>query len=499
MSRLLCTLVCGAIGFAAAGIGTARAATLCVGKAPGCFAQIQPALDAASDGDTIAIGPGTFAGGITIRKSVGLVGAAAGATTIRGGGPVITIGRFEGENDLHVAISRVTITGGLNDAEGFAEGGGVWIPHGTGQSPGATVTITSTVIAGNRAAPKATFAEPAPCAVPADRCAFAGGGGIGNSGTLTVTDSSISDNVAGSPGVTSYAFGGGVSNSALGTLTLIRSTVTGNRAEVSAPNGRSTDAGGISSGGALTIEDSVVTGNSSAVTASAPSVFPFDFVEANAGGIYLPAGSSTTIRRSRISSNAVVGSNVAGDVAAEAGGIDADGSLVVVDSSIDHNTATASVPAASGFLAEADGGGLQIEGVTTLSGSRVIGNTLGATSGAGTAFASGGGVFNLGGSLTLERSVVADNSAAATGLGGVNLGGGIGNVQFFGPVPTLTVVDSVVAANRLAASEGVASLGAGIFNLEVTSPDPFVTGAPFPVTLARTIVAGNQPDDCAGC
>jgi hypothetical protein len=38
---------------------------------------MQGALDAAQDGDTIAIGPGTFAGGITIVESVQLDGAGA--------------------------------------------------------------------------------------------------------------------------------------------------------------------------------------------------------------------------------------------------------------------------------------------------------------------------------------------------------------------------------------------------------------------------------------
>ena len=124
MRRLLCTTACGAIGLAAAALaaGPARADTLCVGNAPGCYAEIQPALDAATDGDTIAVGPGTYAGGITILKSIELVGTSAGATTIRGGGPVVTIGQFEGDNDLHVAISRVTITGGLNDGAGFRNG-----------------------------------------------------------------------------------------------------------------------------------------------------------------------------------------------------------------------------------------------------------------------------------------------------------------------------------------------------------------------------------------
>ena len=57
------------------------------------YPTIQAAVDAAHDGDTIEIGPGVFAGGITITKSISLVGSGAGETIVRGGGPVITIGQ----------------------------------------------------------------------------------------------------------------------------------------------------------------------------------------------------------------------------------------------------------------------------------------------------------------------------------------------------------------------------------------------------------------------
>jgi pectin methylesterase-like acyl-CoA thioesterase len=86
--------------------------TLCVGDRPGCYATIQAALDAAQDGDTIRVGPGGFAGGITIDKSVDLVGAGAKATVIDGGGPVVTVGEFLGTSELTVTISGVTVSGG---------------------------------------------------------------------------------------------------------------------------------------------------------------------------------------------------------------------------------------------------------------------------------------------------------------------------------------------------------------------------------------------------
>ena len=58
-------------------IGSAQAGTLCVGPQAGCFAQIQPAVAAANDGDTITVAAGTYTGGITIDKSIRLQGAGA--------------------------------------------------------------------------------------------------------------------------------------------------------------------------------------------------------------------------------------------------------------------------------------------------------------------------------------------------------------------------------------------------------------------------------------
>jgi hypothetical protein len=473
----------------------APAADLCVGSQPGCFATIQAAVNAAQDGDTIRIEPGTFQGGITILKDVQLVGAGAGATTIEGGGPVITIGEPDGIDQPTVSIGRVTITGGFNDSAPLpfaALGGGVWIPSGAGNSTGATVSISDSVIAGNRADPQTT--DPF-CGFP---CAFALGGGIFNAGTLTVTNARITDNVAGStaadPSVASSATGGGILNGFQGSLTLLHSFVADNRAGVSPPNGRNTDGGGISSSGTLTIEDSVVSGNRSEVGASVPSSFFFDFVqEANAGGLYLSPGSSTTIRRSRISGNSVHSSNTAGDASAVAGGIDSDGTLLLTDSSVENNAAVAAVPASSGFLTETDGGGIQVQDVTTVRDSRVVNNSLSSTSETGLALASGGGLANISASLTLERTVVTANSTSARGVGGFNLGGGIVNILFGGGPPELILTDSVITANRLEASAGIVSQGGGLY-----TADPF-SGQPFPVTITRSVIEGNKPDQCVGC
>ena len=118
--------------------GSIAATTLCVGGSH-CHSTIQAAVDAAHDGDTIRIGSGTYAGGITITASVNLVGAGAQRTTIRGGGPVLTIGAIFAPTEPTVSIDGVTITGGVTtsspESQGFvgadgviALGGGISVP-----------------------------------------------------------------------------------------------------------------------------------------------------------------------------------------------------------------------------------------------------------------------------------------------------------------------------------------------------------------------------------
>src|SRR3954469_20029764 len=98
---------------AAAGPGTASArGDLCVGPEAGCFAPVQPAVDAARDGDTIRLRPGTFAGGVIVDKSVTIDGSGARETGIAGGRPGGTIREFGAAEERAAALTGVTITGG---------------------------------------------------------------------------------------------------------------------------------------------------------------------------------------------------------------------------------------------------------------------------------------------------------------------------------------------------------------------------------------------------
>jgi hypothetical protein len=490
MRRLTLALTLALIGGGATAAGGNSAHTangLCVGSTPGCFATIQAAVDAANDGDTITIAPGTFAGGVAIDVSVDVRGAGAGATTISGGAPVLTLGKEFAATEPTISISRVTITGGLNSSvpdHAVTQGGGVRIPQAAGFTTGATVTISDSVVSENTVASQQLL--PTGFCGPSD-CSFASGGGIFNEGTLTLVNTRVSDNQAGAPGsVTVVARAGGIMNTRRGRLTLRHSFVTDNRALGSPPYGAQADGGGIDSNGPITIEDSVVSGNSAALSST---IATNDFGPvAIAGGLHIGDFGSATVTRSTVSGNhAAVSSSGADFVVGVAGGIDDDGSLVLSDSSVDHNQTTANVLGSSPATALV-GGAMDIDGQATIRDSQFVGNSGTANARAGTTIAGGGAIANFG-QTTLERTVVTANSLTASGAAGSADGGGIWDGDpGDGRKPSLSVSDSAITANALLGSSGVTLRGGGVF-----------TTFPATLELTRTVLAGNRPDQCYGC
>ena len=103
-----------------------------------------------------------------------------------------------------MTVTGVTITGGVaisnpTDPAGTRDfGGGIAIPWAANGGTGATVTISDSVVTGNRASPTTTTPSgSAQC--PSGPCAFArgDGGGVGNYGNLTLIRTTLSNNVAG--------------------------------------------------------------------------------------------------------------------------------------------------------------------------------------------------------------------------------------------------------------------------------------------------------------
>jgi hypothetical protein len=493
-----CILVCAATAAAmlVSSGASARSGAVCIGNGSNCYPTIQAAVDAASNGDTILVPAGTFAGGITIDKSVQLVGAGAKKTVIRGGGPVITIGVQLDPNPPTVTIRGVTITGGVTTHDGAntfaALGGGVYVQIGADFGRGATVTIADSVVTGNRAAPSNT--------VPDGAFALAQGAGIDNFGDLRVVNSQVTNNVAGSlpgdPSIATEGHGGGIYNHIQAALTLDRSVVSGNQVHVTSGNEGQATAGGIYSLGDLTVRHSIVSDNTAELDTPAPASVD---QSAFAGGIQMdfcpvefcgPPHSGTVtdtiVRGNRAIAQA---SNTGGLAVAFAGGIWSESPLLVERSTVTDND----VRATSAGDAAGDGGGFEVDGPATVRDSLVARNSV-VMEAAGAVLAQGGGFANAG-QLTVERTLVLNNSASAHGAGGdlpfgspsAAQGGGIWNGSFGGDTPPqLTLTASAILHNSLDASTGITTQGGGLYT-------------DFPVTLTRTPIAANRPDQCFGC
>ncbi len=189
--------------------------------------SLRQALVDANDGDTIdATGiSGVITlttGELLVDKSVTINGVGADLLAVDGNATSRVFQIGSGET---VTISGLTIRNGHDDTTG----------GGIDNESGATLTITNSILSGNTAG---SVDDPS-----------VEGGGIFNSGTLTIVNSTVSANTAG--GISGG--GGGIFNG--GTLAIVNSTVSGNTAIKGA---------GIDNGGAattVTITNSTFSGN----------------------------------------------------------------------------------------------------------------------------------------------------------------------------------------------------------------------------------------------
>jgi putative cofactor-binding repeat protein len=442
-------------GLVALSGGAADAATLAV-CAQGCaYTQIQPAVDAASPGDTILVGPGTYAGGIVIATALTLSGAGAGATVISGGGPVISVSASP------VTIRGVSLTGGSAPADGggilntgtltvqdatvahnTAGGNGGGIANDGSASPvgpPASLTLRQVTITGNESSTdgggiynafRTATAQVSGSTIRGNTTALEGGG-VANEAhaTLTLTSDAVSANSAGDEG-------GGIAD-----LDFAPATVSGTTVD------RNTAAGGgggisVAEGGSLTMANGEINGN------SAPGE-PGGGVSVD--GVYQHENSTATI----------TGTSINGNAADTGGGVEL--SLAVVTLTNDAVNANTATTAGGGIANDPDA-------QLTLGDTSVTHNT---TAG------DGGGISNVAAAALTNDSVNA-NTAAGNGGGVYNGTGQIGLVQVTGTM-TLNPNTSV--------SRNQAAAGGGIY---------VAAGA---VTLNGATVTGNIPDNCqpAGC
>ena len=239
----------------------------------------------------IHLGPGTY--NLTLPPDPNNPAGQSGAlyisgqnVVIEGAGPGQTIINASslGDRAFNVAaganltLEGVTVTGGA--AGQYANGGGI-LNSGT-------VTVSDSDITGNSA--------------------FAGGG-IENVGQLTIGDSIISDNTSGSAG-------GGIYNTIQGnlegTLTILDCTISGNVA--------TGFGGGIANSGTVTVGDSTISGNQAAFTGG--------------GGLYNSQFGTATLDDCTVSGNSAIETSIT----PEGGGIFNTNVLTLINSTISNNT-----------------------------------------------------------------------------------------------------------------------------------------------------------------
>ena len=267
---------------------------VCSKATPKCqYTNVQQAINAAHDGDTINIGTGIFAGPLILDTAYSL--------TISGNGPDRTVikqydplpdfinqGIVTCNGAAAITISDLTITGNKNylDYSWFGRGirndnctldvknvkiqnTGSTLEEGGGIGNTGTMTLTNSTVQNNEAP---------------------GGGGIFNSGTLTIKNSDIQNNTATAAGEFWYGgggilnrgiltlvdvnvqnnsavlFGGGIANGNGGTLLLKRSNVHHNNSEdqIRTSTGYSPrGGGGIYNSGTLQLQNSFIDNNQS--------------------------------------------------------------------------------------------------------------------------------------------------------------------------------------------------------------------------------------------
>jgi hypothetical protein len=526
------------VGFAAAALLLAASAllvptsafasrALCVGPARGCYHSLQAAIDSAKPGAVIRIRRGTYRGGVTISKSLTLMGAGERRSVIRGGGPVLTIASPSSAQRPHVTITGLRITGGNTHGTGFvALGGGLFVPPVPGGDfLGATVSLRRVLVDHNRTAPTTTSSSPSGVKCPGGDCPFAltRGGGIANFGNLTLSHVTVTKNVAG--GHASDSNGGGIL-SALGSLRIIRSQIRGNRAQPISI-GRYAEGGGIFlESGALSLRNSRITRNRSVLVTSWPVRGQGELIDmnANGGGVHVGDDARATVEHTRLDHNVALANDPDGEpIVFDSAMFVGDSALIMGHTTIDHNAvvnhaATSDDAGYSGSALELDGpgaithtrilhnpvhtysqngsaasgAGLVVADFSnnprqvTVRHSAIRGNVAVSNSRHGVAVVFGGGVQNNS-LLRLDHTVVAGNLGIAYGPHATAQGGGIWNGALLsGPPVVLRLLHSRVVGNRLLGSTGATREGGGLYTTES-------------VIRMSSSIRNNRPDQCFGC
>jgi len=246
------------------------------GEGDGLVGDLRYCITNAIDGDTI-----TFTVTGTINLTTVLPDLTRSINIEGPGSKLLTVQRSTGgeyrifTNRAVVSISGLTITGGTSGQvetgclRPGALGGGVY--------NSGTLTLNDCVISDSR--------------VGDLRATFGGcGGGVYNSGTMAINNATILRNHAGREFGDGY--GGGIYNA--GVLTVSNSTISGNLAGPNTYRFTSGEGGGVFSTGMVTIENSTISGNSA-------QTYCIEFCGFARGGAI--SATAVTLRNSTVSNN----------------------------------------------------------------------------------------------------------------------------------------------------------------------------------------------------
>jgi hypothetical protein len=310
------------------------------------------------------------------------------------------------------------------------------------------------------------------------------GGGILNSGSLTLSNDLLSvDDAKGGAGTSSVIAGGGAEGGAIysnGSLTISSSTIENDKAIGGAGYDQETGAGGAAAGGAIYTTGSLgISGSTSILSCSATGgengSLEIANLPGNASGGAIYAGAGLTVSGATIEDNSADAgvsaneSDVSGAVA-RGGAIYSLGTSTISNSVVNQNTALGG--ADQSLLEDVDTGGSAYGGAIfttaslTLNSTELEKNTVtgglanlgqGAQGGAPVAGgdAEGGAIYTTA-KLTISQGTIETNSVT----GNIGSGGGIYSTN------SLTMSSSTVSGNKATATDGdqygLAEAGSGI-------------------------------------
>ncbi len=434
------------------------------------FSSVQAALDAAVDGDTIAVCDGTYIGPFVVDDAIAFTSGSLdpARTTLEGGGPGESVVRVGDPGDAHeVTIAGFTIGGGV----GASDGGGI---DGRGA---ATLTLEDVAVVDNDAARGGGLALAGEVVLRrvevSSNTAIAGGGIVAEDGaTLTLEDTVVQGNTASDSG-------GGLF--VVGSLTLSGTgTIETNHADF---NGGGLYAEG--DGASLALTGVMFSGNEAELaggggifaqsTGAAPIAITLDDVLLTANDAF--TGGAIAVAFATLETGDV---ELDGNTAAIGGAIHAGGSSVVQLGALGGAAALSANDAGSW------GGGAYVEDdASSLFAVDAVFD--GNTAGDGAAIDTAGGAVDLtGGTLTAN---VADDEGGA-----IRVGGGA-TVFLRGAI----VVDGNVASGQDQAAYLTEGLLVGCDGVEVSDPIVNSQGVFVPFECFEISDADNWLDECDGC